>query len=153
MKMTNNGKPPRKPFFNFKGWLGWNEIERGGTAIKTMAKDLFIPKEAIRTESFEESLIRLNLTEADILKQIKNFQRLFITFLIASFSLFFYAFYMLFNEAYTASLACFGLTAFLLAQTFRYHFWWFQMKRRKLGCSFREWLQGLLHLNEEGSQQ
>ena len=145
MKKTAENKPPRKPFFDVRAWVGWDGISQGGKTIKSMASSFFVPEEAIREESFEEALERLQLTEADIVKQEKNFQRLFLIFFGATVGIFIYAFSMLMLHAYVASLASFGLTAFLLAQTFRYHFWWFQMKHRKLGCSLKEWFrQGVL---------
>jgi intracellular multiplication protein IcmV len=154
MKTTKDGKPLRKPFFNFRGWLGWDEIARNGSAIKNMASTLFEVKEPTRLETFEESLVRQQLTETDVLNKLKKFKQLFIIFFIASICLFTYALYMLISQAYISSLACFGLTAFLLAQTFRYHFWWFQMKHRKLGCTFKEWLQyGLWDMDKKGGLQ
>jgi intracellular multiplication protein IcmV len=151
MKKTKDNKPPRKPWFNVRAWVGWDGISEGAKTIKTLASSLFVPAESTRTESFEDALARLQLTDDDILKQSKNFKRLFILFFIATIGLFVYAFTMLMTHAYVASLASFGLTALLFAQTFRYHFWWFQMKHRRLGCSFKEWFQqGVLGLTNKG---
>ena len=154
MKKITESPPPRKPFFNVRGWMGWDGIVQGGSAIKTLAISLFVPAQSTRTESFEEALMRLQLTEEDVIKKQKYFQWLFILFFIATIGLFTYAIVMFFMHAYAASLASFGLTALLLAQTFRNHFWWFQMKRRKLGCSIKEWLlEGVFGIRKEVLQK
>ncbi|MFU8797226.1 MAG: type IVB secretion system protein IcmV [Gammaproteobacteria bacterium] len=146
MKTTTDQKKSRKPFFNIREWMGWNQVSEGGKAIKAMAISLFTAKQpTFKKESFEDALARLQMTEADVLIQIKNFQRLLALFFLGAVSLLGYALYLLFiARSYAAALASFGLTAFLLGQVFRYHFWLFQMKQRKLGCSFKEWAQHLL---------
>jgi intracellular multiplication protein IcmV len=147
MKTENSSKDKTTD----RGWFGWrlawNQAARGGRFIRSTAISLFVPAQATLTESFEEALVRLHLTENDIADRIKSFRRLFIIFLTASSCLFGYALFMLYIEnSYSVALACFGLTAFLIGQAFRYHFWLFQMKRRKLGCSFKEWMkEGLLN--------
>jgi len=32
-----------------------------------------------------------------------------------------------------------ALTLYVLTQAFRYHFWLFQLRNRKLGCTLSEW--------------
>jgi intracellular multiplication protein IcmV len=44
-------------------------------------------------------------------------------------------------KAFIVSLV---VTLIALILAYRYHFWYFQMKQRKLGCTFSEWYkQGL----------
>jgi intracellular multiplication protein IcmV len=148
---TENSSKDKTTGRGWFGWrLAWNQAARAGRFVRSTATSLFVPAQATLTESFEEALVRLYLTENDINNRIKSFHRLFIIFLLASFCLFAYAIFMLWVEqSYRVALACFGLTAFLIGQAFRYHFWLFQMKRRKLGCSFKEWMkEGVLNVQK-----
>ncbi len=73
-----------------------------------------------------------------------------IYFVCALFS-FFYATLML---VHTFSFAAFVLSTIIgitfLFLSCRYHFWWFQLKSRRVKCTFREWFHyGLLCKEDE----
>jgi intracellular multiplication protein IcmV len=154
MKTTKDAKAPRTPFFNFRGWLGWDGIIQNTTMIKSLVVSLFVLKQPTRTESFEEALVRLNLSEADIQNRAQQSQRQFFIFFIAAIILFLYALVLFVQQAYAAALGTFGLTAFLLAQAFRYHFILFQITQRKLGCSLREWFrEGVLGMRSNPNRE
>jgi intracellular multiplication protein IcmV len=64
--------------------------------------------------------------------------------LLIAFLIFFYDMYLFIVGGYLGGLL--GLVLMLIALTlaFRYHFWYFQIKHRKLNCSLKEWYkQGL----------
>jgi intracellular multiplication protein IcmV len=84
-------------------------------------------------------LTRLNLTEQDIQKRQLEFRRLLILYVACAVFLFCYAFYLAWQRSVHGATACFVITIVSLTQVFRYHFWMFQLKKRKLGCTFREW--------------
>lgn len=133
------------PLVNVPKWMNLRDIGSIGRMIVGIAKSLFVPEKATTTENFEEALIRLNLTEVDIQARRKEFRRLVITFLIISLALLSYDIYQLGQGHIRASVLITVLTAISLVQVFRYHFWLFQIKQRKLGCTVREWFwTGLL---------
>jgi len=51
-----------------------------------------------------------------------------------------YAFYHLWMGHYLPILPSIVLSCVCLAQAFRYHFWYVQLKIGKLGCTFDDWL-------------
>ena len=55
-----------------------------------------------------------------------------------------YLFYALFHERWEQSLLILLFCVFMSALCFRYHFWWIQVKKRKLGCTFNEWKEETL---------
>lgn len=56
-----------------------------------------------------------------------------------------YLVYLIIGGHWKGVLVCFGVVLLAASLAFRYHFWLFQLEKRKLGCSFREWLkEGLL---------
>jgi len=46
-------------------------------------------------------------------------------------------------------LTSLAITSLCLNNYFRYSFWLFQMKHRKLGCSFKEWFNNKIIENDE----
>jgi len=61
---------------------------------------------------------------------------------------FVFAFYLLLVErtvsGFLIGLAVAGLFA---SQAFRYHFWYFQIQQRKLGCTLEDWKQSWVKSN------
>lgn len=129
-----------KTYFNPSAWLDLNAIRAQNIAIWSIVRGLFIPAKPQRIETFEESMKRQNLTEADIKDAYDSYTAYSIVFLIMAAALVIFSFYLLFIyltfSGWILALAAAGLS---LAQAFRYDFWAFQIKNRKLGCTFAEW--------------
>ena len=121
-------------------WIGLDSIKQTTRGIYGSAKELVTPEQAARTETFEQALERLNLTEADLAKQKIQFTRLFYFFVVLAFTVFGYGIYIALQGNLLGFLIAFALTAYALSQAFRYHFWVFQITKRKLGCSIKDWL-------------
>ncbi len=133
--------------FNVRTWIDWDRVKAGGQFIETGAKKYFVPGSAhpIATDTFEEVQQRLNLSDADLAQRARALYRMCIMMACISMALFLYGFYHLFSGSLHASLLTFVLTLLAAVMSFRYHFWYFQIKSRKLGCTFHEWYrQGLL---------
>ena len=90
--------------------------------------------------SFED----MPYTEAEIQTSRENFKKLAVTYFIIFILSFFYILYNLANHnMITAVLSvCFSLAC--LSMAFRYHFWVYQIKVRRLGCSFKDYFHYLL---------
>ena len=135
-------KVSRKTFFNPTAWFG-DALAVNSKVTWDTTKDLFIPQEATRTETFAEAMQRLNLTEADLEERSHRFLLYAYLFLLCACLSVVYGFYLLFAVAsYAGFVLSLAVTALFLAQAFRFHFWFFQIKFRKLGCTFKEWRQG-----------
>lgn len=120
-------------------WVSFSYVRKSFSGIKDATSGLFTIKQATKPETFEEALLRLKLTETDIAERQKEFLRLALLFSVLSFGLLLYALYWAMHLAISATLISFCLCAFCLSQGFRFHFWHFQVKHRKLGCTVEEW--------------
>lgn len=143
MSSIGNGvKWSLKPFFDISQWVAATEVKRQARLIREQAIDVGSVKKAERSESFEEAASRLGLTTQDIISKQKTFLRLALCFIAMSLLALSYAIYLFWHAAPWAGGIAFTVGLVALGYAFRYHFWFFQVKQRKLGCTTREWLQG-----------
>jgi intracellular multiplication protein IcmV len=138
----------RKTFFNPRGWLGFDLLKAHTLAIWSFAtttlrinRDNQSAEE--NRESFDEAMSRLEISDAE-LPTIANRYLLFTgIFIILAVLDAVYSGYLLFwHHSITSFMAASATVCFLLVQAFKYHFWRFQIKHRKLGCTFAEWYHG-----------
>lgn len=120
-------------------WMSLNYVKDVSNDTRSILKNLVIPQKATRTETFEEALVRLHLSENDIQQRKKEFTRLVYLFLTLSLIIIGYAIYMIIKGYPLVGLISFCLASYTLSQAFHFHFWLFQMKNRKLGCTIKEW--------------
>ncbi|HAU1881722.1 TPA: type IV secretion protein IcmV, partial [Legionella pneumophila] len=96
-------------------------------------------------ESFDEAVKKLKLNEADLIIKQKALFRLSVIMVIAALMLLIYTGYQLFYGSWKATIISLVVVMIALVLAFRYHFWYYQIKQRKLGCTVKEWYrQGLL---------
>lgn len=134
----------RRTFFDPVAWFG-SSVKVTSSIIWNTSKNLFAPIEAKQQESFSDAIKRFGLHEADLEQIQTNYLVYCLIFLICAFSAFVYGFYLIYNYKTFSGLALsIAVTALFAAQAFRYHFWYFQIKHRKLGCSFEEWKSGTI---------
>jgi intracellular multiplication protein IcmV len=108
--------------------------------LLTLIKDTFKQQQAEISETFEEAMIRLNLTEQDLKERKKEFKRLFIIFSIISVVIFLYSVAIAVTKHNIGGFFMgFAVTLYALSHAFKYHFWLYQINKRKLGCTVREW--------------
>lgn len=120
-------------------WMSYDYVK--GTTQRTMdvVRDTFTPEYAEFQETFEEALVRMNLTEQDLADRVREFTfmcrfNLLLTLLVLSYTV-----YMALFGSFIASLIALCLSFWCAVQAFRYHFWVFQIRQRRLGCTFKEW--------------
>ena len=131
-----------KPFFEVSKWFAAEEVAHQAKRIRDQAVDVGGLKKSERSETFAEAMARLDLTEADILIKQRAFLRLTLVFLAMSAVALIYAIYLFWEGGVWSGAIAFVLGLVGLGYAFRYHFWFFQVKQRRLGCTVREWLQG-----------
>jgi intracellular multiplication protein IcmV len=133
-----------KKIFNIRWWIDYDRLHGFAAYISETAKKYLVPKSKSEGESFNTAIKRLHLTENDLLKKQKALWRLSLLMLIIAFFLFTYVGYLLFYGTIKALIVSFVVMCMALILAFRYHFWYFQIKERKLGCTLKEWYQFLL---------
>ena len=120
-------------------WMSFSSLSEITDRSVQILKDLVIPQKATHPETFEEALTRLNLTEADLKQRQTEFSRLFFFFLSLATLIIAYGLYVAFVGNLISALIAFCIALYCLSHAFRFHFWLFQIKNRKLGCTLSEW--------------
>jgi intracellular multiplication protein IcmV len=107
--------------------------------IKKIAVGLFKINRSDRTDTFED-LSNLGVSAEKVQEARQAFKRLFTLFLIISGLILLYFFYSLIEGNFFTAVIALAVFAMCLSQSFKYHFWFVQIEKKKLGCSFSEWL-------------
>ena len=61
-------------------WMGWDYLRETADRFKILLLGIVVPQKASYAETFEEAMLRLDLTDQDILKRKEEFTRLFYFF-------------------------------------------------------------------------
>lgn len=144
---------------NVPYWFDWARTKSSTAFLKSIMLRLFSIEKAnavndedanpALTESFDTAQKELNLSNADLLLREKALFRLSILMLTMASAIFIYSGYHFFEGNFRAGIISIIVMMIALSLAFRYHFWYYQIKHRKLGCSFDEWLKkGLLRGKE-----
>ena len=148
--MPEKRKPVRKTagfvlrsYIPITSAIGPENYKKSFESCKSIIKDVFKRSKATNPETFDEALERMSITEVDLKKRYIDYQKMYYLFMFLSLGLFFYSFYLLFIGYYFALFLGLAVTALSLVQAFKRHFWMFQVRQRRLGCTFREWWNDL----------
>lgn len=131
--------------FNIRTWFDWERIKILTLALYNDAKAMFIPQKNKKDESFESAVTKLKISDIELLAKQKALYRLSLVMTLAACLILVYTGYQLFYGSFKAVIVSLVVMMLALVLAFRYHFWYFQIKSRKLGCTLYEWFrQGLL---------
>lgn len=136
-----------KRIFPIRKWSDFDRVRSFAFYMFNGIKKMFVPRPYKRgdRETFAAASKRLSLNEQEILKKQNALLRLSILMCVLSLAMIGYVIYNFYQHYYRAGIISFVLVLLALVLAFRYHFWYYQIKAKKLGCSFREWLNhGLL---------
>lgn len=135
-------KVSRKTFFNPTEWIDLQAIRFQNMTFWAVIKALITPEKAEIKETFEQAMQRMGLNEEDLKEAQQSYASYALFFLLCAIGIAAFSFYLLFVhrtvQGWLLGLATAGLS---LVQAFRFDFWSFQIKHRKLGCTFAEWKQ------------
>lgn len=124
-----------------KKWIGFNQLKSDSRTMGKIFKGVFgrSKKGAERNETFEDAVKRYHLTEEDIQKRIRSSKELVIIFLGFAVVLAAYTVYQWTASHFIDGFICLILVILTSAYGFREHFNMFQMRQRRLGCTYAEW--------------
>lgn len=129
-----------KSFVNFPAWMGASHLKRTAVDIGKMSKELFtVQPVSVREETFEEAVQRFRLTDADLAQRQRVFARLTALYLAIFFCLGIYAFYLWYRHDFLSVLMTFVLMMVTASFAFKEHFWYVQMRQKRLGLTPKEW--------------
>ena len=120
-------------------WMSLDYIQETFSRTRLILAGMMTPKKAERDETFEQAMDRLGLTEEDIEQRTREFTKLTLSFSIIGLLVLSYGAFMLFKGHPWITLITVFLSVYAFSQAFHFHFWLFQVKNRKLGCSVSEW--------------
>lgn len=129
---------------NPRAWMGYDHLKKSTLFLKNEFNNVFVPPSPGEQNDFEEVVENFNLTPKELLEKQKTFLFLAIFLVFLMLIVLGYALYQLIHAHYLSFFPSFVLSLFCLSLAFRYHFWYFQVKSRKLGCTLQEWLEFLL---------
>jgi len=135
-----------RTIFNFypQRWFAIEEIKANTKAVISAYKGLF-GKRKYQVEDFSSAVQRLGLTEETLKKQQQNFLYFSLFYLFLGIGLGGYALYLLFERNLTlAFFVSLIMSILMFSYAFKEHFWYMQISRQKLGCTFKEWLDFVL---------
>lgn len=138
MKMRLFGKTKQ----GLKRIFGVGEIKGNYENIKEMAKGFYdYNTHKIGQTGIEKTIY---IPRTFLQKRERDFRNLFLLFALIFVLSLLYLLVSLFAKLWTQSLLILCFSLFIGALCFRYHFWWIQIKKKKLGCTLQEWKEETL---------
>lgn len=137
-------KRQRKGFFrsmvDFPTWMNVKGLRESGDTIAKTFKSLQEVKISDRRETFEEAMSRLRLTEKDIQTRMHQCYIAGWIYFSCAALLFLYGLYLLIFSTFSGFLIAWLLSVLAGVYAYREGFWYLQMKKKKLGCTFSEFV-------------
>jgi intracellular multiplication protein IcmV len=139
-----------KPFTNVRGWSDYDRTKAQTEGLVSSIRNLFVPRAARYKESFTEAMDRYHLTEKDLYHRRRQFVLLFLVQLVLMLFLLYYGANMLLAKQYPGGAVAVAFAFVMFTLALRNHFWYFQIKKRKLGCTLKEYfMEGVLGVKNE----
>jgi intracellular multiplication protein IcmV len=123
-----------------KKWFSWDLFKTSSLETYKIVKEAYHIPKTQRVESFNQAVARYQLTEEQVAVIKNRFYLFSVFFLICSLGIFIYAIEGLLNQHIMQGITSLCLVIFLGAKAFRYHFWYFQICQKKLGCTLTDWV-------------
>ncbi len=130
-----------KPLVDVPAWMDAQTVTDNAKTIWAILTRYLVPyrARATRVETFIDAKQRFGLNIQDIYRMQRVFLSMACIFLGLALITLGYTGYLLSHGNWHAALISCVMLLLVLALAFRYHFWWFQIKSRKLGCTLNEW--------------
>lgn len=125
---------------NVRAWSDYDRTRASLVYLRDGFKKMFVPQRVSAPEKdFDDIVKAKKLTEDDLMQQQKSLKRSSMMMLLFSLAVFIYSLYLLVHLNIMATVLSLVVACLGLVLAFRYHFWAFQIKQRKLGCTVAEW--------------
>jgi intracellular multiplication protein IcmV len=124
------------------------KVQGGAHYLGARTKSLFSIVRARQNMRFED-LSEYGVTAPQLRLCKGQFFKLAIFYVAMAAFLFIYMGLMLAKRHYGIALMVTGLMSICLAQAFKYHFWYFQIRQQKLGCTVSQWLKFVLREKDD----
>lgn len=131
-------------FANVPRWLSWQQLHLSSSALLNLIKPIYRKREVARKETFEQASKRLQLVPEDLHRRARNLMLQSLLYVTLSLLAFAYMLYLLWHVHLVAGFLAALVAGLYLIKVFHCRFWLFQIKHRRLGCTWREWWSGAL---------
>ncbi|PCI40078.1 MAG: hypothetical protein COB50_00245 [Thiotrichales bacterium] len=108
--------------------------------IKKLFAGVFKTQSTTATDKFSD-LSKLGINDKKVKEAKESFGKLLAIFLVGALLLCLYGILLLTREHYMPSIIAFAVAVLCVSQAFKYHFWLMQIKKQKLGCTFKDWVE------------
>ena len=136
-----SGRRGLRRIFNVRLWSDSDRVKGFFHYILSVVSKLFIIRPQKPGVTFDEAVAQYALTEVNL----KRYRHALLTSSLVCLGLSVFIFFYALYHAAAGTLNSFIITLALmligLCLAFRYHFWYMQLTKRRLGCSFVEWVQ------------
>lgn len=142
------GKPSKikataKFLFDVPAWIGTDNIKQSTSWLSQLIQRTFRvrhPSTLGQQETFADAMKRMGVSAEDLPGRAKRFLWLSLMFLILSIGSLFYLAYLWSRSSWIVVLAAFVVFCLFSVRSYFYGLWYFQIKQKRLDCSFKEWL-------------
>ena len=131
-----------KSFVDIPSWLGWRQLKGNTSSLWNSIVPIFKIQKATRKETFEQAMARFNIGENDLKRRVQSCVQQMIFYFFIAFLGILYMLYLFIKLHFFAGFLMFFVAGLIVVKGLECHFWYFQIKRRKLGCTIKEWLSG-----------
>ncbi|MCF6767644.1 hypothetical protein L3V86_04615 [Thiotrichales bacterium 19S11-10] len=121
-----------------KRMTNYEGIKRQQSYLMRLFNLLFRVKKSEDACEYED-LSSMGITDEKIRKSVAAFTRFYRFFFVIGLAILIYAMYLILVNSFYAAIVALPLSLVCFANAFKYHFWVFQVKKKKLGCSVGEW--------------
>ena len=121
-------------------WVNLAYLGETAANIGRSTKGLFNVPVAERNEAFDEALDRLDISDVDLYQRRREFTYMMGLYIGLAVLVFGYGVLISIGGNFMGFCMSLGVTVYALSHAFKYHFWLYQIKRKKLGCSLQDWL-------------
>lgn len=145
-RIWSYGKKKTKKHLNVTEWANYDGLRESASWLGSLFRKVFKIPEPKHSESFEEAMVRLHLSEKTLKQRRSFFLQMAWLYLACFAGLLVYSHQFLYKETGSVWVLLSGycVSLFVLTQAFRYSYWCCQIARRQLGCSMADWLKWLL---------
>lgn len=128
-------------FFSVKKWVSYDELVVNAENFWALLKKLFShKKKKIIEESYDGAMERMSLSEEYLVQRKRLFLKSAIIYYGFALILLIYGVYLLLNLKLIAALLTIIILTPIALTAYREHFWYMQMEKKQLGCTFNDWV-------------
>ncbi len=136
-----------KSVVDVKSWLGYDRLKGDSKDLLGIIKTGFSAQKTSYKETFEEALIRQNISENDLPNLVHRYKIQMFLYILFATIISIYMLYLFWGVHLFVGFITFMIVILFIVKACSIHFYIFQIRNRKLGCTLKEWLDG--KINEE----